>query len=180
MDYTDFDKVVLPSGQSWKLSGITHCLSSLWPGFNSQPRRSISKDFSLADRILPTRPEPAWQKMAQSPLNDTTQPVDSEEEGQSPTMDRWWLKVVSLSPSDSVRSGYKGPLYSISTMARFYFAPADWYRIVTQVTKLEMIRPLLVINMPLNHLIWVFHFKLGISCLEALHSGKIWISQVYR
>jgi len=39
------------------------------------------KDFSLADRTLPTRPEPAWQKMAQSPLNDTTQPVDSEEEG---------------------------------------------------------------------------------------------------
>jgi len=38
-------------------------------------------DFSLADHTLPTRPEPAWQKMAQSPLNDTTQPVDSEEEG---------------------------------------------------------------------------------------------------
>ena len=30
--------------------------------------------------------------MAQSPLNDTTQPVDSEEEGRSSTMDRWWLK----------------------------------------------------------------------------------------
>ena len=27
-------------------------------------------DFSLADRALPTRPEPVWQKMAQSPLND--------------------------------------------------------------------------------------------------------------
>jgi len=54
-------------------------------------KRSISRDFSLADRTLPTRPEPAWQKMAQSPLNDTTQPVDSEEEGRSPTMDRRWL-----------------------------------------------------------------------------------------
>jgi len=29
--------------------------------------------------------------MAQSPLNDTTQPVDSEEEGRSPTTDRRWL-----------------------------------------------------------------------------------------
>ena len=36
---------------------------------------------------LPTRPEPAWQKMAQSALNDTTRPVDSEEEGRSSTMD---------------------------------------------------------------------------------------------
>jgi len=32
----------------------------------------------VADHSLPTRPEPAWQKMAQSPLDDTTQPVDSE------------------------------------------------------------------------------------------------------
>ena len=30
--------------------------------------------------------------MAQSPLNGTTQPVDIEEEGWSPTMDRQWLK----------------------------------------------------------------------------------------
>jgi len=45
------------------------------------------KGFSLADHTLPTRPEPAWQKMAQFPLNDTTQPVDSEEEGRSPTTD---------------------------------------------------------------------------------------------
>jgi len=59
--------------------------------FNSQPRRSISRDFSLADHTLPTRPEPAWQKMAQSPLNDTTQPVDNEEEGRSSTMDKKWL-----------------------------------------------------------------------------------------
>jgi len=29
--------------------------------------------------------------MAQSPLKDTTQPVDSEEEGRSSTMDRQWL-----------------------------------------------------------------------------------------
>jgi len=45
------------------------------------------KRFFLADHTLPTRAEPAWQKMAQSPLNDTTQPVDSEEEGRSPTTD---------------------------------------------------------------------------------------------
>jgi len=30
--------------------------------------------------------------MAQSSLNDTAQPVDSEEEGRSSTMDRQWLK----------------------------------------------------------------------------------------
>jgi len=57
----------------------------------NKKRRSISRDFSLADHTLPTRPEPAWQKMAQSPLNDTTQPVDSEEEGRSSTMDRQWV-----------------------------------------------------------------------------------------
>jgi len=72
-------------------------LSFPWPGFNSKPWRSILRDFSLADRTLPTRPEPAWQKMAQI-LNDTTQPVDSEEEGRSPTTDRQWLikKYISL------------------------------------------------------------------------------------
>ena len=52
---------------------------------------SIPRNFFLADHTLPTRPEPAWQKMAQSPLNDTTQPLDSEEEGRSPTTDRRWL-----------------------------------------------------------------------------------------
>ena len=49
------------------------------------------KGFFPADRTLPTRPEPAWQKMAQSPLKYTTQPVDSGEEGRSSTMDRRWL-----------------------------------------------------------------------------------------
>jgi len=47
-------------------------------------------DFSLADRTLPTRPEPACRKMAQSPLTDTTQPEDSEEEGRSLTTDGRW------------------------------------------------------------------------------------------
>jgi len=50
----------------------SHCLSSLWPGFNPRPWWSISREFSLADHILPTRPEPARQKVAQSPLNGTT------------------------------------------------------------------------------------------------------------
>jgi len=45
--------------------------SSLWPGFNSQPRRSISRDFSLADHNLSSPAEPVGQKMAQSLLNDT-------------------------------------------------------------------------------------------------------------
>jgi len=61
-------------------------------GFNSRKWRSISKDFSLADHTLPTRPEPAWLKMAQSRLNGTTQSVDIKDKGWSPTMDRQWLK----------------------------------------------------------------------------------------
>jgi len=32
-------------------------------------------------------PEPVWQKMAQFRYNGTTQPVEIEEEGRSPTMD---------------------------------------------------------------------------------------------
>jgi len=47
--------------------------------------------------MLMQRPEPAWLKMAQSPLNDTIQPVDSEEKGQSPTMNRRWLKEKKCS-----------------------------------------------------------------------------------
>jgi len=47
----------------------------------------VFQGISLADHTLPTRPQPALQKMAQS-HNSTTQPVDIEEEGQSPTMDR--------------------------------------------------------------------------------------------
>jgi len=61
------------------------------PGLKSQSWRSISMEFPLVDHTLLTRPEPAWQKMAQYPLHDTTQPVSSEEEGQSSTMDRQWL-----------------------------------------------------------------------------------------
>jgi len=45
------------------------------------------KGFPPADHTPPTRPEPARQKMAQSVLNGTNQPVDSEEEGQSAAMD---------------------------------------------------------------------------------------------
>jgi len=56
-----------------------------------EPQRSISRAFSLADHTLPTRPEPAWQRMAQSHLNDTTKSEDGEEEGRRPTMNRRWL-----------------------------------------------------------------------------------------
>jgi len=34
--------------------------------------------------------------MAQSFLNDTTQPADSEEEGQGSTMDKQWLEKSSF------------------------------------------------------------------------------------
>ena len=61
----------------------SYCLFSLWPGFNSQPRRSISREFSLADRTLPTRPEPAWQKMAQSSL----------------TIDIYWASTLGVTHS---------------------------------------------------------------------------------
>jgi len=72
-----------------------HCLSSPWHGLNSQPWRSIARDFSLADHTLPTGPEPAWQNMAHSLLNATAQPVDIEEKGRSLTLDRWWLNEKS-------------------------------------------------------------------------------------
>jgi len=42
--------------------------------------------FIVADHILPTLSEPAWQKMAQSPLNGTIQPVDVKEEAHGQTM----------------------------------------------------------------------------------------------
>jgi len=48
----------------------------------------FQKIFSLADHTLPTHPEPAWQKMAQSPLNSTTHSVDIKEEGLRRTTDR--------------------------------------------------------------------------------------------
>ena len=44
--------------------------------------------FFLADHTLPTPPGSAWQKMAQFPLNGTTQPVDIEKESRIPIMDR--------------------------------------------------------------------------------------------
>jgi len=62
------------------------------------PWWSISRDFCLADHPLPARPEPAWQRMTQSFLNGTTQPVDIEEEGRSPTTDRRWLKQNDSKP----------------------------------------------------------------------------------
>jgi len=58
---------------------LTVC--SLWPGFNARLWRIISRDFSLTDHNLPTRLEPLWQKMVQSSLNGTTQPVGIQEEG---------------------------------------------------------------------------------------------------
>jgi len=49
--------------------------------------------FSPADHALATHPEPAWQKMAQSPLNRTTQPVEIGEKGRMLTTDKQWLKM---------------------------------------------------------------------------------------
>jgi len=49
--------------------------------FKSQLWWSVSRDLTPAGFSLPTRPEPMWPKMAQSPLNGTTEPVDIEQEG---------------------------------------------------------------------------------------------------
>jgi len=71
---------------------VPRCLSSPWPGFNFWPWWSIPRDFPLADQTLPTHPEPGWKKMAQSPLNDTTQYVDSDELGRPKFNYGQWLK----------------------------------------------------------------------------------------
>jgi len=48
----------------------------------------VFQGIFLADHSLPTRSELVWQKMTRSPLNGTTRPVNIEEEGRGPTMDR--------------------------------------------------------------------------------------------
>ena len=48
---------------SWKMN-VSSCLLSQWPWFNSQPWRSISREFFLVDQTLATCPESEWQKMA--------------------------------------------------------------------------------------------------------------------
>jgi len=53
------------------------------------------KRFSLADHVRPTRPEPAWEKMAQSFLNGTTRLMEIEEEGSSRTVNREWLEIIN-------------------------------------------------------------------------------------
>ena len=63
------------------MAGVSHCLSSRDQGSIPSHGWSISKVFFLADHTLPTRSEPVWQKMVQSPLNGTSQIVDVEEEG---------------------------------------------------------------------------------------------------
>jgi len=70
------------------------CSHSLLSRFNTQPWQSISMVFSMADHTLPTRPEPVWQKIDQSPLNGTTQTVDIEEEGLRPTVNGQWVKKI--------------------------------------------------------------------------------------
>jgi len=92
------------------------------PGFNSRQWRSISRDFSLADHTLPTRPEPAWQKIAQSPLNGATQRVDSEE-GRSPTWtdDGWGSGKIKYT-NNSVCAG---PFTNASQKHLFFIAHRD-------------------------------------------------------
>jgi len=76
---------------SWYLN-VFHALSVLSVArVQFQAVVDTSRDHSLADHTLPTRPSPAWQ-----PENSTTQPVDIEEEGLHPTMDRKWLKESLL------------------------------------------------------------------------------------
>jgi len=60
-----------------------------WPRFNSQYFKGF---FLWLITLRQTTRSQCGEKMAQSPLIGTTQPEDIEKEGQSPTMDRPWLK----------------------------------------------------------------------------------------
>jgi len=63
---------------------VSHCMSVLSVARVQFPAAmEVFQGTFLADHTLPTRPEPAWQKMVQSPHNDTTQLVDIKEEGPS-------------------------------------------------------------------------------------------------
>jgi len=70
---------------------VSHCLSSLWPGF---PRGC----GGIFQGILPwmiTLYQPLLSQTAENgsiSLYGATQPVDIEEEGRSPTIDRQQLK----------------------------------------------------------------------------------------
>jgi len=72
---------------------------------------------SKTGHTLPTRPEAAWQKMAQSALNDTTQPVNGEEEGRSSTIDRQWLtkKKGELGATPVVSDYQFGGFFNLKT-----------------------------------------------------------------
>jgi len=59
--------------------------------------------------------------MAQSPLKDTTQPVDSEEEGRSSTMDRRWLIERSLTVVVVVEEVSIRPLFYSDLMILAHF-----------------------------------------------------------
>jgi len=85
---------------------ISHYLSSPWLGFNSQPWQNISKDYSLADHTLPTRPEPARQKMAQylpskASHNLWTARRKAEvqprtDDGWQNKINKWWAELIDL------------------------------------------------------------------------------------
>jgi len=68
------------------------------------------KGFFLVDHNLRTRPEPALQKMAQSPVNSTTQSVGIEAEGRNPTTDRRWLNDKKGAHKTNVASNTTGNL----------------------------------------------------------------------
>jgi len=64
------------------------------------------RDFALADHTLPTRPKPAWQQMAQSPLKGTAQPVDSEEGGLPLITDRQCMAEMKRNASPDTKRWY--------------------------------------------------------------------------
>jgi len=72
---------------------IAHCLSSPWSGFNS---RTVAEYFKGFFPGWSHSANPSWASMTENSsisFNGATQPVDFEEEGQSLTTDRQWLKV---------------------------------------------------------------------------------------
>ena len=79
---------------------IAHCLSYLWPGFNSQPRQSISKDFFLADHTWASVVEngsisPQWHNLWAARRKAEVQPR---------TDDGWWRKKQKTDMAAECRS----------------------------------------------------------------------------
>jgi len=78
----------------------------------------VAEYFSLADHTSPTSHEPAWQKMAQFPLNGTAQPVNIEKEGLCPTAGSQGEKTTKKQPHSLIPT-FSLPDYGTITARQF-------------------------------------------------------------